>query len=136
MLTTSLTFFLQMNFLTLLSASISLLLAILIASLHFLQPTLGKHNTTSLFYKHVACTNEWTQKPFLGFADFLPWKNLQKSSLPLEADLIIRNGVIFTSDESLPFAYSMAVANGRVLRVGNNSFVQVHFFFLISYQEK
>ncbi|XP_050882336.1 protein LONG AFTER FAR-RED 3 isoform X2 [Lathyrus oleraceus] len=96
MLTTSLTFFLQMNFLTLLSASISLLLAILIASLHLLQPTL----------------------------DFLPWKNLQKSPLPLEADLIIRNGVIFTSDESLPFAHSMAVANGRVLRIGNNSFVQ------------
>ncbi|KAL5078250.1 hypothetical protein RYX36_017234 [Vicia faba] len=85
-----------MNFLTVLSAPVCILLAILIASLHFHHPALY----------------------------FLPWKNLQDTSLPLEADLIIRNGVIFTSDESLPFADSMAVANGRVLRIGNNSFVQ------------
>ncbi|XP_058768498.1 protein LONG AFTER FAR-RED 3-like isoform X1 [Vicia villosa] len=85
-----------MNFLTVLSAPISLLVAILIASLHLLHPALN----------------------------FLPWKNLQPSSIQLKADLIIINGVIFTSDESLPFAPSMAVANGRVLRIGNNSFVQ------------
>ncbi|XP_014522830.1 uncharacterized protein LOC106779263 [Vigna radiata var. radiata] len=40
------------------------------------------------------------------------------------ADLVLRNGVIYTSDDSLPFAESMAVANGRVLRVGNHSFVK------------
>ncbi|XP_004514888.1 protein LONG AFTER FAR-RED 3 isoform X2 [Cicer arietinum] len=84
-----------MNFLILVSASISLFLAILIASLHLLHPTY-----------------------------FLPWNKLQNSSIELVADLIIKNGVIYTSDESLPFAQSMAVANGRVLRIGNHSFVQ------------
>ncbi|KAL5733994.1 hypothetical protein ACOSP7_031855 [Xanthoceras sorbifolium] len=43
---------------------------------------------------------------------------------PLTADLILRNGVIFTSDVSLPFADSMAVQNGRILRVGNYSALQ------------
>lgn len=66
----------------------------------------------------------------MGFADFLTWKKLPQSTLPLVADLIIRNGVIYTSDDSLPFANSMAVANGKVLRIGNNSFVQVHFISL------
>ncbi|KAG2668886.1 hypothetical protein I3760_14G009900 [Carya illinoinensis] len=41
------------------------------------------------------------------------------------ADLVLRNAVIFTSDESLPFADSMAVRNGRILRIGNYSFVKV-----------
>ncbi|XP_062175341.1 protein LONG AFTER FAR-RED 3 isoform X1 [Alnus glutinosa] len=45
------------------------------------------------------------------------------SSSPV-ADLVVRNAVIFTSDDSLPFANSMAVRNGRILRVGNHSFVQ------------
>ncbi|KAG2668889.1 hypothetical protein I3843_14G009800 [Carya illinoinensis] len=40
------------------------------------------------------------------------------------ADLVLRNAVIFTSDESLPFADSMAVRNGRILRIGNYSFVK------------
>ncbi|KAL2326368.1 hypothetical protein Fmac_025426 [Flemingia macrophylla] len=40
------------------------------------------------------------------------------------ADLVLRNGVIYTSDDSLPFVDSMAVANGRVIRVGNHSFVK------------
>ncbi|XP_027343875.1 protein LONG AFTER FAR-RED 3-like [Abrus precatorius] len=40
------------------------------------------------------------------------------------ADLILTNGVIYTSEDTLPFAHSMAVANGRVLRLGNYSFVQ------------
>ncbi|KAJ4720303.1 Amidohydrolase family [Melia azedarach] len=40
------------------------------------------------------------------------------------ADLIVNNGLIFTSDDSLPFADSMAIKNGRILRVGNYSFVQ------------
>ncbi|TXG60976.1 hypothetical protein EZV62_012339 [Acer yangbiense] len=42
----------------------------------------------------------------------------------LTADLILKNGVIFTSDVSLPFADSMAVQNGRILRVGNYSAFQ------------
>ncbi|KAG5130745.1 hypothetical protein AAZX31_13G179200 [Glycine max] len=52
---------------------------------------------------------------------FLAWKS--QLSQPV-ADLVLRNGVIYTSDDSLPFADSMAVANGRVLCVGNRSFVQ------------
>lgn len=35
------------------------------------------------------------------------------------ADLIVWNGTIYTSDASLPFADSMAVRSGRVLRVGS-----------------
>lgn len=57
------------------------------------------------------------------FTDFLAWKS--PLSQPV-ASLVLRNGVIFTSDDTLPFAESMAVANGRVLRVGNHSFVQVY----------
>ncbi|XP_070680539.1 protein LONG AFTER FAR-RED 3 isoform X2 [Malus domestica] len=41
------------------------------------------------------------------------------------ADMVVRNAKIYTSDESLPFADSMAVRNGRVLRVGNYSSVQM-----------
>ena len=48
------------------------------------------------------------------------------------ADLVLRNGVIYTSDDSLPFADSMAVANGRVLRVGNRSFFQVILVVLLN----
>lgn len=48
------------------------------------------------------------------------------------ADLVLRNGVIYTSDDSLPFAESMAVANGRVLRVGNHSFVKVIIFLMLN----
>ncbi|XP_057453634.1 protein LONG AFTER FAR-RED 3 isoform X1 [Lotus japonicus] len=55
------------------------------------------------------------------FNYFLAWKS--PLSQPV-ASLVLRNGVIFTSDDTLPFAESMAVANGRVLRVGNHSFVQ------------
>ncbi|KAJ1413520.1 Metal-dependent hydrolase, composite domain superfamily [Sesbania bispinosa] len=52
---------------------------------------------------------------------FLAWKS--PLSHPV-ADLVLRNGVMYTSDDTLPFAESMAVANGRVLRLGNHSFVQ------------
>ncbi|XP_031257678.1 protein LONG AFTER FAR-RED 3 [Pistacia vera] len=51
------------------------------------------------------------------------WLSLTPST-PSVADLILRNGVIFTSDESLPFADSMAILNGRILRVGNYSSIQ------------
>ncbi|KAM7472624.1 hypothetical protein LguiA_010807 [Lonicera macranthoides] len=40
------------------------------------------------------------------------------------ADLLVSNGTIYTSDASLPFADSMAVRNGRILRIGNYSFVK------------
>lgn len=84
-----------MNLPILVSASISLFLAIV--SLHFLHPTY--------------------------FVSYL--KKLPLVSPPHDvADLILKNGVIFTSDASLPFAHSMAVSNGRVLRLGNHSFVQ------------
>ncbi|KAK4253181.1 hypothetical protein QN277_010777 [Acacia crassicarpa] len=58
--------------------------------------------------------------PLLDPKYFLSWK----PRVSTVADLIVRNGVIYTSDDSLLFADSMAVGNGRVLRVGNYSFVQ------------
>ncbi|XP_020233457.1 protein LONG AFTER FAR-RED 3 isoform X1 [Cajanus cajan] len=59
--------------------------------------------------------------PFPQPTYFWAWKSLLSHPV---ADLVLRNGMIYTSDDSLPFADSMAVANGRVLRVGNNSFVK------------
>ena len=44
------------------------------------------------------------------------------------ADLLVINGTIYTSDSSLPFADSMAVRNGRILRIGDYSSVQVSGF--------
>lgn len=49
-----------------------------------------------------------------------PW-----SSTSVVADLLVSNGTIYTSDSQLPFADSMAVLNGRILRIGDYSFVQV-----------
>ncbi|CAN0863318.1 Protein LONG AFTER FAR-RED 3 [Linum grandiflorum] len=40
------------------------------------------------------------------------------------AELLLQNGVIFTSDASVPFADSMAVSNGKILRIGNYSSLQ------------
>ncbi|KAL9265023.1 LONG AFTER FAR-RED 3-like protein [Drosera capensis] len=37
------------------------------------------------------------------------------------ADLLVTNGVIYTVDPEMPFADSMAIRNGRVLRIGNYS---------------
>ncbi|GMN51481.1 hypothetical protein TIFTF001_020637 [Ficus carica] len=49
-------------------------------------------------------------------------------SLPLNrkttADLLLRNAVIYTSNDSLPFADSLAVRHGRILRLGNYSSLQ------------
>ncbi|KAJ8755909.1 hypothetical protein K2173_024454 [Erythroxylum novogranatense] len=45
-------------------------------------------------------------------------------SMKLEADLLVKNGFLFTSDASLPFADSMAVRGGRILRLGNYSSLQ------------
>jgi hypothetical protein len=47
------------------------------------------------------------------------------STKKLAADLIVKNAVIFTSDASMPVADSMAIQNGRILRVGNFSSLQV-----------
>lgn len=41
------------------------------------------------------------------------------------ADLLVANAFIYTSDPSLPYADSMAVKDGRIVRVGNYSFVQM-----------
>ncbi|CAH9058318.1 unnamed protein product [Cuscuta europaea] len=40
------------------------------------------------------------------------------------ADLVVRNATIYTSDETLPFADSMAIRGGRILRVGTYSSIQ------------
>ncbi|XP_008446960.2 protein LONG AFTER FAR-RED 3 isoform X1 [Cucumis melo] len=40
------------------------------------------------------------------------------------ADLVLKNALIFTSDDSLPFADSMAILDGRILRLGTYSAVQ------------
>ncbi|KAM0954160.1 putative metal-dependent hydrolase, composite domain superfamily [Dioscorea sansibarensis] len=40
------------------------------------------------------------------------------------ADMVVMNATIYTSDPFLPFAEAMAVRNGRILRVGNYSFMK------------
>ncbi|GLT75124.1 hypothetical protein SLA2020_468730 [Shorea laevis] len=62
--------------------------------------------------------------PLLNPNYWLKWRAALVPSTKLAADLIVRNGFIFTSDPSLPFADSMAIRNGRILRVGNNSSLQ------------
>ncbi|XP_028089684.1 protein LONG AFTER FAR-RED 3 isoform X1 [Camellia sinensis] len=46
------------------------------------------------------------------------------SSSSVVADLMVTNGTIYTSDASLPFADSMALSSGRLLRLGNFSSLQ------------
>ncbi|KAK6933977.1 Amidohydrolase 3 [Dillenia turbinata] len=60
--------------------------------------------------------------PLLDNQLFLKWKWFSSSSVV--ADFVVMNGFIFTSDPSLPFADSMAVRDGRVLRVGKFSSLQ------------
>ncbi|XP_030965793.1 protein LONG AFTER FAR-RED 3-like isoform X3 [Quercus lobata] len=93
-----------MNLYTLISASVVVVLAIFF-SLPLLNPT----------YWLNLNLKSWLWIP-------IPSSSLSSSSLI--ADLVVRNGVIYTSDESLPFADSMAIHNGRILRLGNFSFVQ------------
>ncbi|XP_075109582.1 protein LONG AFTER FAR-RED 3 isoform X2 [Nicotiana tabacum] len=50
-------------------------------------------------------------------------KYLRRSSSEV-ADLVVTNGTIYTSDDSLPFADSMAISNSRILRVGNYSSIK------------
>ncbi|KAI3425631.1 Amidohydro_3 domain-containing protein, partial [Psidium guajava] len=61
----------------------------------------------------------------LPLLDSYYWSSI-RSLLPFTqlspiADLVVWNGTIYTSDASLPFADSMAVRSGRVLRVGSYS---------------
>ncbi|CAH2064021.1 unnamed protein product [Thlaspi arvense] len=60
---------------------------------------------------------------YLPLLNELYWSTL-KSLIPpvrIVADLLVRNGTIFTSDSTLPFADSMAIRNGRILKVGSFS---------------
>lgn len=118
----SLTPFFSMKIRILLSASIALILAI--SSIPLLDHKCNhKLLLLSLFqFFSVTDTNQF----FVVYADFLT----RRASLSPVADLILRNGVIYTSDDSLLFADSMAVGNGRVLRVGNYSFVKVSWAWL------
>ncbi|KAF9591655.1 hypothetical protein IFM89_005236 [Coptis chinensis] len=50
------------------------------------------------------------------------WMGFELS--PKYADLVVTNTLIYTSDSSLPLAEAMAIRNGRIFRVGNNSAVQ------------
>ncbi|KAE8723657.1 Amidohydrolase family, ISF2 isoform 2 [Hibiscus syriacus] len=56
---------------------------------------------------------------------WLQWRASLIPSTKLGADLIVKNGVIFTSDPSFPFADSMAIRDGRILRIGSYSSLQV-----------
>ncbi|VFQ61397.1 unnamed protein product [Cuscuta campestris] len=49
---------------------------------------------------------------------------LNRRSSAQDADLVVRNATIYTADESLPFADSMAIRGGRILRVGTYSSIQ------------
>ncbi|KAK7813113.1 putative amidohydrolase ytcj [Quercus suber] len=93
-----------MNLYTLISTSVVVVLAIFF-SLPLLNPT---------YWLSLNLKSWW----------WIPIPSSSLSSSPLIADLVVRNGVIYTSDESLPFADSMAIRNGRILRLGNFSFVQ------------
>ncbi|CAL9246222.1 unnamed protein product [Arabidopsis halleri] len=58
---------------------------------------------------------------YLPLLNDLYWSTLKSLTPPvgIVADLLVRNGTIFTSDSSLPFADSMAIRNGRILKVGS-----------------
>lgn len=43
---------------------------------------------------------------------------------PTNSDLVVTNAFIYTSDSSNPFAEAMAIRDGRILRVGNHSYVK------------
>ncbi|KAK6233558.1 hypothetical protein QUC31_005964 [Theobroma cacao] len=67
----------------------------------------------SILFFHLLDSNYW-----------LKWRASLVPSPKLAVDLIVKNGVIFTSDPSFPFADSMAIRDGRILRVGNYSSLQ------------
>jgi len=108
-----------MNRYTFLSAT--LVLAIAVLSLNI--PPQGEHSPLSIslsvfFYKL------FSEKLFY-WKDWLSLGLKRLSTKKLAADLIVKNAVIFTSDASMPVADSMAIQNGRILRVGNYSSLQV-----------
>ncbi|KAL2898216.1 Protein LONG AFTER FAR-RED 3 [Bienertia sinuspersici] len=53
-----------------------------------------------------------------------PFSELSKLKESEVADLLVKNGFIYTSDPALPFADSMAIKNGRILGLGNYSALQ------------
>ncbi|XP_060179177.1 protein LONG AFTER FAR-RED 3 isoform X8 [Lycium barbarum] len=61
---------------------------------------------------------------YLRIADLLNWRSSSSCLSEEVADLLVTNGTIYTSDETLPFADSMAIRNGRILRVGNYSSIK------------
>ncbi|XP_021297225.1 uncharacterized protein LOC110426338 isoform X1 [Herrania umbratica] len=67
----------------------------------------------SILFFHLLNSNYW-----------LKWRASLVPSTKLEVDLIVKNGVIFTSDPSFPVADSMAIRDGRILRVGSYSSLQ------------
>ncbi|XP_022764743.1 uncharacterized protein LOC111309970 isoform X2 [Durio zibethinus] len=67
----------------------------------------------SILFFHLLNSNYW-----------LKWRASLIPSTKLAADLIVKNGVIFTSDPSFTFADSMAIRDGRILRLGNYSSLQ------------
>jgi hypothetical protein len=69
---------------------------------------------------------------YLPLLNDLYWSTLKSLTPPagIVADLLVTNGTIFTSDSSLPFADSMAIRNGRILKVGSFATLKVlHFFY-------
>lgn len=42
-------------------------------------------------------------------------------------DLVVTNGTIYTSNATFPFADSMGIRGGRIVRLGNYSSLQVHY---------
>lgn len=73
----------------------------------------------------------WYWKPSIRLM-LADWSTLKSLTPPvgIVADLLVRNGTIFTSDSSLPFADSMAIRNGRILKVGSFATLKVlHFFY-------
>ncbi|XP_059304717.1 protein LONG AFTER FAR-RED 3 isoform X2 [Lycium ferocissimum] len=56
--------------------------------------------------------------------NLLNWRSSSSCLSEEVADLLVTNGTIYTSDEALPFADSMAIRNGRILRVGNYSSIK------------
>ncbi|KAK5826676.1 Putative amidohydrolase ytcJ [Gossypium arboreum] len=62
--------------------------------------------------------------PLFNSTYWLKWRASLVPSTKFGADLIVKNGVIFTSDPSFPFANSMAIRDGRILRIGNYSSLQ------------
>ncbi|KAK9055991.1 hypothetical protein SSX86_027078 [Deinandra increscens subsp. villosa] len=75
--------------------------------------------TSSISYHHqlfLADASSWSRQS--------SWFSSTSPSSETAADLLVTNGTIYTSDSSLLFADSMAIRDGRILRIGNHSFVQ------------